>query len=208
MTRSPQAGSVLIREPGVSAQPPTPKRTCPDAQRDPRMAHRGVGVVGGNSGFERQHDGAVNHASCTSRQLWRGRIGMPSSGESATRVSSVCTRVTVDESVCHVNASEACVLHVFSPVIPVLRNQPFVLMNPFVLLTVGFPFPERRLFSKFSISHCSRHSLALCARAIWLMTLLLDAIQQAEAILLTALRQLIHCEVMETRTAPVHGLQL
>lgn len=33
--------------------------------------------------------------------------------------------------------------------------------------------------------------------AIWLMTLLLDLVQQAEAILLTVLKQLIPCEVME-----------
>lgn len=34
------------------------------------------------------------------------------------------------------------------------------------------------------------------------MTLLLDLVQQAEAILLTALKQLIPCEVIEIQTVP------
>lgn len=47
-------------------------------------------------------------------------------------------------------------------------------------------------------------SLSFCSHAIWLMTLLLDLAQQAEAILLTALKQLIPCEVMEIQTVPAH----
>lgn len=50
-------------------------------------------------------------------------------------------------------------------------------------------------------------SLSICSHAIWLMTLLLDLVQQAEAILLTALKQLIPCEVMEIQTVPAHRLQ-
>ena len=50
-------------------------------------------------------------------------------------------------------------------------------------------------------------SLSICSHAIWLMTLLLDLVQQAEAILLTALKQLIPCEVMEIQTVPAHGLR-
>lgn len=38
--------------------------------------------------------------------------------------------------------------------------------------------------------------------AIWLMTLLLDLVQNAQTILLTALKQLLPCEVMETQTVP------
>lgn len=39
--------------------------------------------------------------------------------------------------------------------------------------------------------------------AIWLMTLLLDLVQNAQTILLTALKQLLPCEVMEFQTAAV-----
>lgn len=48
---------------------------------------------------------------------------------------------------------------------------------------------------------------SLCSHALWLMTSLLDLVQQREAILLTVLEQLIICKVPELQIHPAQGLQ-